>query len=136
MVYSLPAEAGDEGLRNEDGHYPFQLAELQAAGAYSAVAEYTEARSELAAGLSKKSATLRSATMQFHVAPCQPVTLRCGVWWGNAGWAEQKEDGCVLGRPSGSFIRSKPCLHPLPPSRRASHLPPGWRLRRCPTSWQ
>lgn len=40
------------------------------------VAEYVEQRPELAAGLSKKGATLRSASVQFQVQPCQPVTLR------------------------------------------------------------
>ncbi len=40
------------------------------------VAEYVESRPELAAGLSKKDATLRSASVQFQVQPCQPVTLR------------------------------------------------------------
>ena len=76
MAYTLPAEAGEEGLRTEEGHYPFPLAELTAAGAYSAVAEYVETRPELAVGLSKKDATRRSATVQFQVHPGQPVTLR------------------------------------------------------------
>lgn len=43
---------------------------------HSQVAEYVESRPELAAGLSKKDATLRSASVQFQVQPCQPVTLR------------------------------------------------------------
>ncbi|PRW58303.1 Structural maintenance of chromosomes flexible hinge domain-containing 1 [Chlorella sorokiniana] len=79
VAYSLAApseEAGEEPLQSEDGHFAFQLQELRAAGTYSAVAEYVEQRPELAAGLSKKDATLRSASVQFQVQPCQPVTLR------------------------------------------------------------
>lgn len=90
VAYSLAApEASEDGgqaggqLTTEDGHYAFQLADLTAAGAYSAVAEYVEQRPQLAAGLSKKEAALRSATAQFHVAPGQPVSLR----WGPAPWA-------------------------------------------------
>ena len=40
------------------------------------LAEYAEARPELAAGMSKKDATLRSASVRFEVQPGQPVTLR------------------------------------------------------------
>lgn len=78
VSYSLPApsEAGEEGGPTEEGHWPFALAELRAAGTYSAVAEYSERRAELAAALSKKEATLRSATVRFAVQPGQPVMLR------------------------------------------------------------
>lgn len=82
VAYTLPAEAGEEELKREEGHYAFPLAELTAAGAYSAVAEYVEARPELAAGLSKKDATLRSASVQFQVLPGQPVALR----WVGGRW--------------------------------------------------
>lgn len=64
-------------LQTEDGHYVFQLPELTAAGTYTAVAEYAEARPDLAAGLSNKDAKLRSASVRFEVHPCQPVTMRC-----------------------------------------------------------
>ena len=94
VAYTLLAEAGEEGLQTEEGHYAFPLAELTAAGAYSAVAEYVETRPELAAGPSKKDATRRSASVQFQVHPGQPVALRwvgglVGGWgWGCAhcGW--------------------------------------------------
>lgn len=79
VAYRLPApeEAGEEGaLPGEDGSYAFQLEELTAAGTYSAVAEYVEQRQELAGGLSKKEATLRSSSVRFTVQPGQPVTLR------------------------------------------------------------
>lgn len=59
----------------------FELAELRRAGTYSAVAEYVERRPELVAGLSKKDATLRSASVQFYVQPGQPVALG---WVGRA----------------------------------------------------
>lgn len=85
VAYSLAAPEGSGedggaagGLATEEGHYAFQLADLTAAGTYSAVAEYAEQRPELAAGLSKKEAALRSATAQFHVVAGQPVALRCG----------------------------------------------------------
>ena len=75
-MYSLAADAAEEEVQNERGHYLFQLAELTAAGSYSAVAEYTESRPELAEGLSKKDATKRSPSVQFHVQAGQPVLLR------------------------------------------------------------
>ncbi len=75
VAYRLPADA-EEGLQTDEGHYVFRLAELTAAGTYSAVAEYVESRPELAAGLSKKDATLRSASAQLYVHPGQPVTIR------------------------------------------------------------
>ncbi|KAL4443930.1 hypothetical protein ABPG75_011667 [Micractinium tetrahymenae] len=75
-TYHLPAEAGEEGLQTEEGHWAFQLAELTVAGTYTAVAEYLEQRPELAAGLSKKEALRRSATVCFEVQHGQPVTLR------------------------------------------------------------
>ena len=76
VAYSLPGEAGEEALQTDEGLYAFQLAELTTAGTYSAVAEYVEARPELAAGLPKKDATRRSASLQFHVHPCPPVAVR------------------------------------------------------------
>lgn len=77
MAYHLPAEAGEDGLQTEEGLWAFQLAELTAAGTYAAVAEYVEQRPELAAGLSKKEAMRRSASVRFEVQHGQPVTLRC-----------------------------------------------------------
>lgn len=76
--YALPAPNGEEELQNEEGHYAFALAELTAAGVYSAVAEYDEQRAELAAGLARKGSLLRSASVRFYVQPGQPVTLRWG----------------------------------------------------------
>jgi hypothetical protein len=77
VTYRLPAQPDQAGdLQTEDGHYIFQLSELTLAGTYTAVAEYTEGRPDLAAGLSKKNATLRSASVRFDVQPCQPVTMR------------------------------------------------------------
>jgi hypothetical protein len=88
VAYTLQGEAGEEGLQTEEGYYAFPLAELTAAGAYSAVAEYVETRPELAAGLSKKDATRRSASVQFPVHPGQPVALRwVGGWMGGGGAA-------------------------------------------------
>lgn len=75
--HALPAPDGGEELQNEEGHYAFALAELTAAGLYSAVAEYEEQRPELAAGLARKDALRRSASVRFFVQPGQPVTLRC-----------------------------------------------------------
>lgn len=45
------------------------------AGSYRAVVEYTESRTELLAGMSKKEAVLRSSSLQFVVLPGPPVTL-------------------------------------------------------------
>ena len=80
VCYSLPAacnpgQPGGQpgGLRSDDGQYAFQLPELTAAGSYSCTAEYLEARPELA-GLAKKGAALRSASVRFQVQPSDPVT--------------------------------------------------------------
>eukprot|EP00887_Chlorella_sp_A99_P005757 scaffold1.g5757.t1 len=75
VVYTLPATSDEDSLLTDEGFYAFTLAEQTVAGTYNAVAEYTERRPELAAGLSKKEALLRSATVQFTVLPGQPVTL-------------------------------------------------------------
>lgn len=64
--------------------------ELRGAGTYSAVAEYTETRPELAAGLSKKEATRRSASVQFYLQACQPVALRCRAGRRRAGERESE----------------------------------------------
>lgn len=55
----------------------FRVVSLQA-GTYNAVAEYTESRPELLAGMSKKEVVVRSATMQFVVMPGDPVALGLG----------------------------------------------------------
>jgi hypothetical protein len=59
----------------EGGAYVFALGELTAAGVYSAVAEWSEPRAEVRAGMARREAELRSATAQFEVAAGPPVAV-------------------------------------------------------------